>query len=542
MAEERLKIIIGGDSTGAVTAAQKVQKAFKNMLGVVGAGFLAGGGFAIAQKGFQLFERGVQLAVDALKDSIIEAGKEQETIVKLNAVLKATGVYTEDYSQALIENSKALMNKTTYTDEDIRSVEAQLAVYKLSKQEILEATEVTADMAATMGVDLGSAAKLVGKAMEGITTSLRRYGIILDNERVKTEGSSYVLEVLKGRFEGVAEAQANTAEGLKTRFGNQIGELKETIGAAFLPTIEKLISTFLNGTPTVDGFGNAVGNTTSPLERLQNFIKEVADKIKILLDIMTSADYTTVKEGFIGISDAISVLAGNQGVGGLTSKYQILVDWIGQVIGGLQQSLLVIGINVEIIVLLGKAIGEVIQSLITWNTLVIYGKAALEGNQEAIAKVTHEVEQWHKSNKSVEGTINKLIGTTKAFTESLNNIPREITTTINTIYTSEYLTSGVNPQAPLLHKQSGGISRFDSYIPDLEMFTKKGEGIIPAYVMRAIKENRGSFAGLDTKGGSSVANYFNISSLVVREEADVEKIAQDLYNMQLSSLRGAGIR
>ena len=50
--------------------------------------------------------------VDSFKDCIVEAGKEEGTIVKLNAVLKATGEYTDDLSRALNENAKALMNKS----------------------------------------------------------------------------------------------------------------------------------------------------------------------------------------------------------------------------------------------------------------------------------------------------------------------------------------------------------------------------------------------------------------------------------------------
>jgi hypothetical protein len=81
------------------------------------------------------------------------------------------------------------------------------------------------------------------------------------------------------------------------------------------------------------------------------------------------------------------------------------------------------------------------------------------------------------------------------------------------------------------------------WINDLDIPVVRGEAILPASLTRAIKENRGSFAGLNVgNDGGSISNYFNISELVVREEADIERIAQQLYSLQQSALRGTGIR
>jgi hypothetical protein len=95
-----------------------------------------------------------------------------------------------------------------------------------------------------------------------------------------------------------------------------------------------------------------------------------------------------------------------------------------------------------------------------------------------------------------------------------------------------------SPYAPY---QSGGMIKNNTFATDLNIPLFKGEAVLPASVVQAIKQGSSSFAGLGGDGGS-VSNYFNISSLVVREEADVERIAKELYNMQTSTLRGMGIR
>lgn len=733
MSDAKMQIIIDGNAQGATNATHQAESAISKLTGTLKNMAIGGGALVLAKKGFDMLVDGMKSTIEFTKQCIDEAGQQESALVKLNAILKATNQYTDENSAALVENSKALQDKTTYTDEEVLASEAQLAIYKLTKDQMLEATTVITDMAAAMGTDLGSATSLVGKAMEGITTPLRRFGIILDENRLKTEGASYVLDELRSRFQGVAEAAANTADGLKKQIGNQLGELKETIGAAFLPTLKTLMEEFLHGTPIIDNFGKVIGNTKSPLERLQEFAKTAAENIKVLLDIMMNADYTSVKEGFEGISKAIGVLAGNEGVEGLTSKYQNLVDWIGKVVGGLDKSILVVGINIQIVNLFAKAIQEVLQGLNTWTIVMLDMIPALKGDQDAITRIRQELDDWTNSNKNVETAFNKLIDTSGAFINGIDeatpkvqslseemfelkeagrqvnldaaatsikaageaagiaegeidsltktlwalyNINQGITEAtwsfedavknaekvmkdktstdreqqeaifgvqnalenvqleyekarasgeltigmqgnvqqsfietgikamamgfmtrsefdlmaaglginrkfisselaifgadvdtsilkthglkaaidaitskdiyINTYHTDWYSMAEVKPGEGNFKaqksQQSGGLARNTGFIPDLGMIGVKDEAYIPAYIVRAIKENKGSFMGLDTQGGGSVSNYFNISELVVREEADVQKIAKDLYNMQVSSLRGAGIR
>ena len=45
----------------------------------------------------------------------------------------------------------------------------------------------------------------------------------------------------------------------------------------------------------------------------------------------------------------------------------------------------------------------------------------------------------------------------------------------------------------------------------------------------------------ESNEGQKIENNFNISSLVVREEADIKKIARELYDMQKRTGRGLGM-
>ncbi|MGD9276363.1 MAG: hypothetical protein PVJ67_04270 [Candidatus Pacearchaeota archaeon] len=99
----------------------------------------------------------------------------------------------------------------------------------------------------------------------------------------------------------------------------------------------------------------------------------------------------------------------------------------------------------------------------------------------------------------------------------LDRIPRSITTGWSTGTSLE---------------QSGGLMKANTFSSDLNIPLYKGEAVLPAGLVRAIKEGRGSFAGVEGKGGTGIINNFNISELIVREEADLKRIADQLYDMQ----------
>ena len=48
-------------------------------------------------------------------------------------------------------------------------------------------------------------------------------------------------------------------------------------------------------------------------------------------------------------------------------------------------------------------------------------------------------------------------------------------------------------------------------------------------------------AGATAGGETTVTNHFHIAALQVREEADVKKVAKELYNMQKTKTRSKGV-
>jgi len=71
------------------------------------------------------------------------------------------------------------------------------------------------------------------------------------------------------------------------------------------------------------------------------------------------------------------------------------------------------------------------------------------------------------------------------------------------------------------------------YVPynNYSALLHQGERVLTA------EENK----AMSTGTGQKIENNFNISSLVVREEADIKKIARELFEMQRSNGRGLGM-
>ena len=119
----------------------------------------------------------------------------------------------------------------------------------------------------------------------------------------------------------------------------------------------------------------------------------------------------------------------------------------------------------------------------------------------------------------------------------------------NEIITS-YAWAPLQPEAVLKPKQprqSGGELFQNQFIPDLGVFGIKGEGFIPEPLMRAIKQNKSSYAGVGAGGGGGdVILNFDGANLSIRDDSDIPKLAR-VVGRELSSgtsryQRGVGVR
>lgn len=216
----------------------------------------------------------------------LKAAAESEAITKTMAnAVKNAGAFGETAADidkvtgALDKHSTKLAELTGIDDELFNKIKTGwLSTPDLvagGTDAINRLAEVTADVAAGTGKDIESIALTFQKVAgdeETAMSKLQRAGIVLTDSQKETYQSlldtsgeaaaqTYLIEELGKKYEGAAAAAANPFSRLKVIFDN----LKETVGRALLPVVEKIVPLFaqfvdnLTASPEFQKFLDGIG-------------------------------------------------------------------------------------------------------------------------------------------------------------------------------------------------------------------------------------------------------------------------------------------
>lgn len=255
-----------GSSIGSVFS-NALQKSGIN-IGALAKGGLVVAAAAAAYKGLST----------VLRTGFEEAQKTEDAINALNVALKNTGRFTPDISRDLVNYAEALSDVTTVGDDAIISTSALIqSLGNLDKQGLERATKAALNLSAALGVDLNSAAQLVGKAAAGEVGSLSRYGLIIEKGANQAETFEKVLSKLEDRFSGAAQAKASTFSGTIARLGIAFGDFSKAIAASI--TESEFFKGALDSITTSFKFWtNAIKPSTSSVaEQIASVTKELQD-------------------------------------------------------------------------------------------------------------------------------------------------------------------------------------------------------------------------------------------------------------------------
>jgi len=137
--------------------------------------------------------------------------------------------------------ASSMQQVTNFEDDKMLSLMAKLSqTFKLNKDEIQQLVPVLLDFTEAnkaTGMSVESAFDLMGRALNGHTEMLGRYGIELDDTRLKTEGVSYLVEKLGEDYGGTATALAD----LRLQNANAWGDIQETVGDMLTTLINPLL-------------------------------------------------------------------------------------------------------------------------------------------------------------------------------------------------------------------------------------------------------------------------------------------------------------
>ncbi len=224
----------------------------------------------------------------------IDAAKDQVRIEKLlETTMKRTSNASKEQIQAIKDEASALQNVGVVGDEVALAGANQLAVYGLRSNQIKKLMPVLNDMIAKeKGLngtqeDAVAMADVIGKAMNGKTKGLLKYGVSLtaaEEKLFKTmkqeQRMEFISKKLNESIGGTNKALRETDEGKIVAAKNAWGDMKEEVGKKLLPYLGKFAEWFETKIPAI-----------------QNFILGIADKIQ---ELVTKAEpyITQIKDMF----------------------------------------------------------------------------------------------------------------------------------------------------------------------------------------------------------------------------------------------------
>jgi phage-related protein len=217
-------------------------------VGSVMTGFAAGGvaGAAISAIG--------QIA-QGLEWSVQEATDSEQAFKNLSEAVNRSGTAWSTVESATRSYLTQLQATTVYSDEALAGMVERLLTFGMTYEEAMAAAGAALDLAAAKHMDLESAASLVGKAIDGNSATLKRYGVDVEVVKDATDKFTPVITALNEQFGGAAQAQAQTYVGIQERLKNATSELGEKIGGILLPGLASVTEAMI---PVVDQFGKGV--------------------------------------------------------------------------------------------------------------------------------------------------------------------------------------------------------------------------------------------------------------------------------------------
>ena len=239
----------------------------------------------------------VKLAVDGVKAAIEDEAAQLRLANALKNVTAATDAQISAVEEQILKTSLA----TGVADDQLRPALQRLATATGSVTKSQDLLNLALDISAATGKSVETVSNALGKAYEGNTSSLSRLGVGLSTAEIKTLGLEGTVKQLAETFGGAATVQANTFEGQIARLKVGFDEAKESVGAALLPTLQKLLDYFINTViPKFIEFKDAalrpvtdaIARNKDSLTILYNFIKDFV--VPILINNLGAA------LGFIG--------------------------------------------------------------------------------------------------------------------------------------------------------------------------------------------------------------------------------------------------
>jgi len=283
-----------------------------------------------AKSGFLLQKAMVPAAgaVTALAGGLAMAAKaaiaDEQSQKLLETQLRATLGPNQALADSMADFVDQTQLATGVADDELRPALAGLVRFTGDAAKAQDLLTLSIDASKATGKDLAAVSTAIGRAYDGNFTSLKKLGIPLDENIIKTKDFKAAQEALTTQFGGAAAANANTYAGrlqiLKIRFD----EMVEGIGYRVLPAlgqlldyVDKLIKIMddrgLGG--VISELGGKLRRFVDPFQALEDAMLRNVDQTDGLIDRLkqTGVNIVNLGSGFLNFGGKVLGLNFNLG-------------------------------------------------------------------------------------------------------------------------------------------------------------------------------------------------------------------------------------
>lgn len=262
-ATELLRLVIDADGKGAITELHKVGAASEKELGKtddklkkVGASMssigasMAVGGAAVGVGLFALTKMS--------EDAELQQKKLTNSIANSNQAFKDNG-------KALRDLAQDVQHKTGADGDAIVAAQSMLVQFGLTEDAVGRLSPLVTDLSLKMGVDLETAAKAIGKSVDGSSTALKKMGISVDETKFKVDPLNATIDALNQTVGGFGEEYGESFNGQLAIMKQNLSDIGENIGGGVVSVLAGITGAVGGMTGAMGEADPAVGNLVGKL-------------------------------------------------------------------------------------------------------------------------------------------------------------------------------------------------------------------------------------------------------------------------------------
>lgn len=236
----------------AETATDRLGKNVKKLAGALGLAF------------------GGQQILAYAKNSIKAAAADEKAQKQLALSLKNVGLERDAAStEAYIQN---LQSEFGIVDDKLRPAYQSLAVATQDTAESQRLLNLSLDIAAATGKDLGSVTSALSRAYLGNNTALTRLGVGISKADLKAKSFEEITNDLQTTFAGSATQAANTFQGSIDKLGVAAANASEIIGTGLIDALKSL------------GEENSVDSLATSMQNVATYTANVIRGVGVLIE------------------------------------------------------------------------------------------------------------------------------------------------------------------------------------------------------------------------------------------------------------------